>query len=281
MTILQLAKQKRFDELAQYLTVSSDACIAAGIDDGSFANAVAMGLHAFKGETILHLIMVYQPTEKVVDLLIRAMAKKDPHVVPEVMCDIQGRTPLTVAVIHNCDVSVIKRLLSGATASVPAVTKDSWQRLPLHWACTHSSAEVKPSLWRRTCRPQRVICYNMVEVIEALLQVYPHAAAVKDVAGMTPMEIAMRNCANPYVLQIVGVASECYKSREDPSDASTESTSFSGKPLDEVSTETFGTDCDDVSTLGSDGPSNYYRKRSNRKKKYTNTAQHRHEIVII
>jgi hypothetical protein len=279
-SLLQLAKQKRFDKLEEYLTLSSDVRIASWIDGGSFPNAVSMGLQAFKGETILHLIMVYQPTVEVVDLLIRAMIKKDPQVIPEAVTDIQGRTPLTVAVIHNCDISVINRLLSGVTAVVPAVTKDTWQRLPLHWACTHSSTALKPS-WSLSCMAKAKGCDNMVTIIETLLKVYPHAAAVSDVAGMTPYDIATKNHADPYVLHIVGMAWECHKSREDPSRASTESTSCSDLPVDEFSTDILNFDFDDLSTIGTGGVSKYCRKKDKLKKPTNSTNTNAHETVII
>jgi hypothetical protein len=260
-SLLELAKQKRFDKIEEYLTLSSDSRVSSWIDGGSFPKAVSMGLQAFKGETVLHLIMVFEPTVEVVDLLIRAMIRKEPQVVPEAVTDIQGRTPLTVAVINNCDISVIRRLLSGVTAIVPAVTKDSWQRLPLHWACSHSSIAKKRS-WSIACTDKSKSSDNMVRIVETLLKVYPHAAAWKDVAGLTPFDIATKNRADPYVLQIVGFAWECQKKREDPSKASTESTLNSDIPLDELKTDPLNFDFDDLSSIGSGGVSKYCRQRS-------------------
>lgn len=258
-SLLQLAKQRRFDKIEEYLTTSSDSCIASWIEGGSFPKAVSMGLQAFKGETVLHLIMVYEPTVVVVDLLIRAMIRKEPHVVPEAVTDIQGRTPLTVAVIHNCDISVIQRLLSGVTAVVPAVTKDSWQRLPLHWACSHSIIATK-SFWSLVCSDSSKNNDNMIKIIETLLKVYPHASAVKDVAGMTPFDIATKNRADPYILRIVGMAWEFQKRREDPSKSGTQSTYNSDIPLDEFKTDPEDFDFDDLSSIGSGGVSKYCRR---------------------
>ena len=67
ISILKLAKQKQFDKIEEYLSGPNEARISEWIEDGSFPNAVSMGLEAFRGETILHLIMTYQPTVEVVD----------------------------------------------------------------------------------------------------------------------------------------------------------------------------------------------------------------------
>jgi hypothetical protein len=278
-SLLELAKQKRFDKIEEYLTKSNDSQVSSWIDGGSFPKAISMGLQAFKGETVLHLIMVYEPTVEVVDLLIRAMIRKEPQVVPEAVTDIQGRTPLTVAVINNCDISVIRRLLTGVTAVVPAVTKDSWQRLPLHWACGHSSI-ARTTNWSISCTDKSKGSDNMVRTIETLLKVYPYAAALKDVAGMTPFDIATKNRADPYVLQIVGFAWECQKKREDPSKASTESTSSSNIPLDEFKTDPLNFDFDDLSSIGSGGVSKYCRQ-SNPSKKANKTSDSRHETANL
>jgi hypothetical protein len=261
-SLLHLAKQRRFDRIEEYLSFSGDARISAWIDAGSFPNAVSMGLQAFKGETILHLIMVYQPTVEVVDLLIAAMIKKDPRVVPEAVTDIQGRTPLTVAVIHNCDVSVIRRLLNGVTTIVPAVTKDTWQRLPLHWACTHESTVVK-SNWAIKCTAKAKDCDNMVRIIEALLKAYPYAAVVKDVAGMTPLEIAANNRADLYVQQIIRMAWESYQPKEDKSKAcSADNTESTDIPFEEFDTDCFDYEFDDVSSIGTGGVSRVRNRKS-------------------
>ncbi len=261
-SILQLAKQRRFDKIEELLSFSSPERIAAWIDTESFRGAVSMGLQAFKGETILHLIMVYQPTVEVVDLLVKAMIRKDSKVVPEAVTDIQGRTPLTVAVIHNCDVSVIRRLLNGVTTIVPAVTKDTWERLPLHWACTHESTVAKPN-WSILCNAKAKDCDNMTKIVEALLKAYPYAAVVKDVAGMTPLHIAANKLADPYVQQILRIAWESYQPKEDKSKACTDVTENSEIPFEEFVADMMYDDFDDVSSMGTGGVS----KVKNRRKK--------------
>jgi ankyrin repeat protein len=261
-SLLHLAKQRRFDKIEEYLSVSPPSKISAWIDAGSFPNAVSMGLQAFKGETILHLIMVYQPTVEVVDLLISAMIKKDPRVVPEAVTDIQGRTPLTVAVIYNCDVSVIRRLLNGVTTIVPAVTKDSWQRLPLHWACTHESIFVKGT-WSIKCTAKAKESDNMVRIIEALLKAYSYAAVVQDVAGMTPLDIVVNNRSDPYVQQIIRMAWESFQPKEDKSKACTaDNTESTDVPFEEFDTDFFDDDFDDVSSIGTGGVSRARNRRS-------------------
>jgi hypothetical protein len=267
-SLLQLAKQRRFDKIEELLSFSSPERISTWIDAGSFCGAVSMGLQAFKGETILHLIMAYEPTVEVVDLLIKAMTRKDSRVVPEAVTDIQGRTPLTVAVIHNCDVSVIRRLLNGVTTFVPAVTKDTWQRLPLHWACTHESI-VSKSSWSIKCHSKAKGCDNMIKIIEALLKAYPYAAVVKDVAGMTPFDIAFNKFADPYVQQILRTAWESYQPKEDKSKACTDMTESSEIPFEEFVADMYCDDYDDVSSMGTGGVS----KVKNRRKKMKNDVR--------
>jgi hypothetical protein len=261
-SLLQLAKQHRFDKIEELLLFSSPERISSWIDAGSFCGAVSMGLQAFKGETILHQIVAYQPTVEVVDLIIRAMIRKDPKVVPEAVTDIQGRTPLTVAVINNCDASVVRRLLNGITTIVPAVTKDTWQRLPLHWACTHESIVSKPT-WSIQCNSKAKDCDNMIKIIEALLKAYSYAVVVKDVAGMTPYDIAVNKFADPYVQQILRLAWESYQPKEDKSKACTDVTESSEIPFEEFVADMYGDDFDDVSSMGTGGVS----KVKNRKKK--------------
>lgn len=272
-SLLHLAKQRRFDKIEELLSFSSPQRISNWIDSGSFCGAVSMGLQAFKGETILHLIMVYQPTVEVVDLLIKAMTRKDARVVPEAVTDIQGRTPLTVAVIHNCDVSVIRRLLNGVTTIVPAVTKDTWQRLPLHWACTHESTVSKPS-WSILCHANSKGYDNMIKIIEALLKAYPYAVVVKDVAGMTPLDIAVNKFADPYVQQILRMKWESYQPKEDKSKACTEATENSEIPFEEFVADMYDDDFDDVSSMGTGGVS----KVKNRRKKKTNELRRKYPL---
>ena len=277
-SLLQLAKQRRFDKIEELLSFSRPERISSWIDAGSFSGAVSMGLQAFKGETILHLIMVYQPTVEVVDLLIKAMLRKDVRVVPEAVTDIQGRTPLTVAVIYNCDVSVIRRLLNGVTTIVPAVTKDTWQRLPLHWACTHESTVAKPN-WSIMCNSKAKNCDNMIKIIEALLKAYPYASVVKDVAGMTPLDIAVNKFADPYVQQILRMAWESYQPKEDKSKACTDVTESSEIPFEEFVADMFYDDFDDdVSSMGTGGVSKVKNRRKKKiievRRKYLHESAH-------
>lgn len=276
-SLLQLAKQHRFDKIEELLSFSSPERISSWIDAGSFSGAVSMGLQAFKGETILHLIMAYQPTVEVVDLLIKAMIRKESKVVPEAVTDIQGRTPLTVAVVHNCDVSVIRRLLNGVTTIVPAVTKDTWQRLPLHWACSHESTVSKPN-WSIKCNSKAKSCDNMIKIIEALLKAYPYAAVVKDVAGMTPLDIAVSKFADPYVQQILRMAWESYQPKEDKSKACTDVTESSEIPFEEFVADMYCDDFDDVSSMGTGGVSKVKNRRKKKiievRRKYIQESAH-------
>ena len=261
--LLQLAKQRRFEKIEELLMSQCEDDIASWIDDCSLKGD--SGLQAFKGETILHLIMVYQPPVQVIDLLVHRMSQKQPGTVPEASTDIQGKTPLSVAVAHNCDVAVIHRLMNGVASVVPAVAKDSWHRLPLHWACANPKGSSKGKKWSLVCGYRSKDSDNMTKIIEMLIKVYPHAVTIKDRNGMTPFDLAVKHDANPYVLFLLDSAWKiCCKTQKiantiDCSNSGTEETPQSDIPMEVSNSHTDDDDDDEVSSIGTGGASRYRR----------------------
>ena len=257
--LLQLAKKGRFEKIEVIFMNSSEACIAAWIEDCSLSKGDS-GLQTFKGETILHMIMVYQPPVGVVDMLIRSMTQKGPETVPEAATDMQSRTPLHLAVAHNCDIAVIDRLMNGVVSVVPAVTKDVWHRLPLHWACANPKGSTKES-WSLSCTsfPRLTESDNMIKIVEALVKAYPHAVTVKDWFGLTPFDLAVKNFADPYVIHILDNVLMSNRSATvviDHSGSGTEDTSQPDVPLEVPSAQCCTSDFDDdVSSIGTGGVS--------------------------
>lgn len=107
-------------------------------------------LHLFRGESPLHVLLQYRPTLPVVEELLKVLACSSNNSgaavttptassVPEDALDMQGQTPLHVAVANGCDVEIVRLLLSGVSAVMPAVAKDNWGRHALHRACGAAS----------------------------------------------------------------------------------------------------------------------------------------------
>jgi hypothetical protein len=259
LSLLQLAKVRRFDLIADVLSNKSDEDVFAWIDDCSLSKDGASGMQTFKGETILHLIMLYQPPVEVVCILIQRMMQKRPDTVPEAATDLLSRTPLHIAVMNDCEVAVIERLLSGTVTLVPAVAKDSQQRLPLHWACIRPKSK---DYWWQSCAARLRDSENTIRVIETLLDAYPHAVHVQDQTGMTPLDLAIVNFSHPYVLRLLDdLTMSKSPTAIDHSNSETVDTLQSDIPY-EISNSSnddeHGHDEDDVSSIGTGGISSYH-----------------------
>lgn len=265
--LLHLARQRKFDVIAIALAERSEAEIFPWIDDCSPSQDEAGGVQTFKGETMLHLIMSYQPSLEVVNLLILRMTDKRPETVPEAATDMLSRTPLHVAVAHGCEHAVIDRLLNGTVTVVPAVTKDAQQRLPLHWACcsTKTKGATRDVWWRVNCGARASDSENSTRIIEALVKAYPHAVTVKDRSGLTPLDLATANNAHPYILRLLDdhVASKS-PSGVELSNSGTDETFEADIPF-EIGDFYNGFQCgshfdhddDDISSIGVGGLSSY------------------------
>ena len=197
------------------------------------------------GETALHVLVRYQPPEKLVDLLAKKMIHlSDPETccwnqnsdavfIPENSRDDHGRTPLHIAAEAGCHFGVIDRLLEGETCVMPAVTKDDYGRFPLHWACANPSGIARGlssrsrSSFRSFMSSSRRLAFsrrtsanklsnpelleNMINVIRMLLKVYPEAASVPDEDGMTPYRLAQHFQADSSVLEVLADAVKTYQ----------------------------------------------------------------------
>jgi hypothetical protein len=260
--LLLLAKQGKFETIEDILMRNSESDIFSWIENCSLSKGAA-GLETFKGATTLHLIMPYHPPVEVVDSLIYRLSQKRPGTVPEDATDMQGRTPLHVAVAHGCDIKVVQRLMNGVVSAVPAVTKDAWNRLPLHWACVNENISFQQGCLFG-CTPRFTDCDNMTKIVEALVKVYPHAVTVKDQFGMTPLDLAINRNADQFILHILHSALKS-KSRagvDHSNSGATEDTSMLNIPLEVSKSQRFDFDYeDDISSIGTGGASRYHRYR--------------------
>ena len=119
----------------------------------------------------------------------------------------------------------------------------------------------------------------MIKIIEALLKAYPYAAVVKDVAGMTPLDISVNKFADLHVQQILRMAWESFQPKEDKSKACTDMTESSEIPFEEFVADMYCDDFDDVSSMGTGGVS---KVKNRRKKKITEVRRkYLHESAHI
>ena len=200
-TLLRLAKQGKFDEMAYILNGEDrqqflDECASAANHDGV--------LNLFMGQSTLQSVMAYRPTVELVELLITRMSEHNSKYEPEDSIDMQGRTPLHVAVTHGCDLPVVHRLMNDVTHSLPALMKDQQDRTPLHYACANPRG-IRSSRWHRHSS-SRDDAENMFQIVCSLIRAYPEATEIQDLAGKTPVDLAIENKADHRVLSVLVTA---------------------------------------------------------------------------
>ena len=174
-SLAQLAAQHRFDEIIEILQFQRKLehwlCVP---------NPAKW--------TALHIVMPYHPPVALVDLLVASLGRLvEPHYVPEATVDVSGQTPLHVAASVGCDMAVIKHLTK--LSHVAVFHRDNLGRLPLHCLCSKDSLALPSSSKRKMKRD----CHNTVQCILWLADIYPQACNVRDIAGRTPLALAMEN----------------------------------------------------------------------------------------
>lgn len=258
---LSLAKHGKFEEIEEILKALKASDLATWLEDFSPAQNDA-GLEAFRGATMLHLIMEYKPPATLVDVLILRLSELKDGIVPEDATDLRGRTPLHLAVHYCCEPSVIKRLVYGVVSVLPAVTKDSTGRLPLHWACENPQGFTIKSACMLCCGNRPKNCDKMVEIIEMLMKVYPHAVTVKDMAGNTPLTLAIANGADHNTILLLDRAYQKLRGENASTSSGTNETEIEVDfPVDYAGATYFDPHDpgDDVSSIGTGGISRYNR----------------------
>ena len=307
-SFLKLAKAQRFEEMMDILGEPEDYDLDAWLFLTSPRHARGKSrhsppallrrksmdnlaaLHLFKGETPLHMLLHYKPTEAVVDMLVDYLTDKS-ETVPEDLVDIMGRTPLHVGAAKACPALTMARLVSGVSGVMPAVAKDSMGRHPLHWACTNPNGrddDVGRNFLTPLVRSTRNLnCArglsdedidedmssvdNMVQVVFLLLKAYPEAVAIADMNGQTPLDLARIHDADRRILKLLQEAGYCFEQvhntfKSDLRLASTANSSAEGEGVPVEVTESTDYD-DDLSSIGSNGVSLYNRKRKTESEK--------------
>jgi ankyrin repeat protein len=173
----------------------------------------------------------------------------DSGCVPETQQDELGRTPLHIAVLRACDITVIERLLNikGNPAGIP----DNSKRYPLHCACANPSGLFKATVSKLATDKS---LENMVQIISALIVAFPKAANLMDNEGWTPTSLARKHKADRRIQRLMSFAADLEqkpndsKISQDMAPPSTVATSNMQIPL-EVTCYHQDDDDDDVSSV--------------------------------
>lgn len=168
-------------------------------------------LHLFRGETPLHVLLRYNPTEELVNNLIDYLSQSEKSLgVPEDSVDMLGRTPLHVACANGCSAAVVERLINGVSAAVPAFAKDSMGRHALHWACANPVGDCCLEHKRRLLLRKNnkfvetmSMVNNMVKVVKVLLKAYPEAVFIADHDGNRPKDLAGLHNADERIILLL------------------------------------------------------------------------------
>mmetsp|Transcript_51691 Transcript_51691/g.124777 ORF Transcript_51691/g.124777 Transcript_51691/m.124777 type:complete len:473 (+) Transcript_51691:507-1925(+) len=95
--------------------------------------------YTIMGDNCLHYLLRFRPDSQTVSAMIyrlRLIGIQE----PELSVDLTGRTPLHVAVLHGCDVSVIDTLLKANAGHISSRAQDVNGRVPLHYAIMMSTS---------------------------------------------------------------------------------------------------------------------------------------------
>jgi Ankyrin repeats (3 copies) len=252
-TLLRLAKCGKFDAMIQLLNGDEyqfylDECADAAFHEGT--------LNMFMGKSTLQLVMTYRPPVELVDLLIRRCREHNPDHCPEDSIDMQGRTPLHVAVEYGCSLETCKRLMAD---NLPVIMKDQQDRTPLHCACSNIK-RVSRGVSRRWSRNSSnksgkqsndTDAENTYQVICALVAAYPEATQIPNAFGKTPIMLAMEQHAERRILTLLTMCRN--RLANNPSGCQSRPSWDSKSPFEASFTITSGCSQDDLSSVGSCG----------------------------
>jgi hypothetical protein len=185
--LTRLIKHRQFDQISRILEDEADNALLAWLDD----------CRTSTGSSPLHVLIPRHPPVDLVSALCVVMARVQPGIVPEEVVDTNGATPLTVAIMVGSDFDVIIRLLSRQESFLPAMTADSQQRLPLHWACIPVGRKL---LNGGNDKAKKAISTSTIRL---LINTYPQARAMKDALGYTPLDLAKKHLKKNYHHQIL------------------------------------------------------------------------------
>eukprot|EP00977_Amphora_coffeiformis_P007014 scaffold1519_cov166-Amphora_coffeaeformis.AAC.14 len=209
------------------------------------------GVAATRQTTPLHVALAHRAPIHVVDALLAIVSKTTHHLgktySPEEAKDVQGRTPLHVAVTVGCEEAVVHRLLAGENLVMPAVARDAQHQTPLHAACRAPLAKHKKK------KRMAIDLYNKQRVIRVLLDQYPEGAMLLDKHGKTPVDYAVQNNLSTHIIHELKRAADIHTpsmmDHSEISDADLMSVASSDVPLVVKSCRSGGSVCGPRSPL--------------------------------
>jgi hypothetical protein len=247
-SFLQLAKERRFDEICYVLQRKTEINWLIVSEDSRVSTFES-----------LHALCLFRPTASVVQAVIDTLkATVSKNVDATMVVDKRGRTPLHMAAASGCSTAVMDLLMRENTA---VLTLDHEGRYPLHWACTYNPG-----------RGSKKNADDRVQVIRQLIEAYPVSVVTKDREGNTPMILATKNKADKRILAALHFVARILPVNvaKDPASTVTESTI----EIPQEAVCSYGDDDDDVSSVGSRGVSRHPRR-------YMNTEQKSPNLVFI
>ena len=127
-SLVKLLKRRDFSTIRRLLLDST-----VNVNSSWFSRSYTM-----MGENCLHYLLRFRPDSRTVSAMIYRLHSCGIQE-PELSVDLTGRTPLHVAVLHGCDVSVIDTLLKANAGRVSTRAQDFNGRVPLHYAVMMST----------------------------------------------------------------------------------------------------------------------------------------------
>ena len=206
-----LAKQRKFHQIIPVLRDES-IDVSPWLDKYALSGGSKLGstpFQLFKAQMPLHLVLNYRPPVVLVDLLIARLAQTEGgegQVSVVESQDMMGRSPLHLAVTHECDIAVIERLIQGTASS--HLPRDVWGRTPLHWAVATASSSVNSHGCFGSSSLKKIAKFdNKIKCVVALLQAFPDSVLIKDNEGFSALELGVRLKADGSLLYLLDTAS--------------------------------------------------------------------------
>jgi Ankyrin repeat len=263
VSFLRLARERRFDEIIQYLQMDKSSSSSSMIYEWLQVHQESRSSTC----ECLHAICMYRPSAEVVQVVRNAIeihSRSSNALKTDVFCvvnatlvtDASGRTPLHVAVACGCSYKVIDVLLHDDHEAVYMM--DHTNRYPLHWACCFTP--------RSTNKPSQVKeIDNIIRIINRLMEIYAMAIICKDDNGCIPMDLAISHQADHRIieaLQFVTNILPIKQRKKSSKDLTFETEDETKLPHDIVHPHDI-TFLDDISSIGSRGVSKSRRSHSN------------------
>jgi hypothetical protein len=154
--------------------------------------------------------------------------------------------------------------MKGILTVVPAYSHDAMQRLPLHWACVNPNPNHSKQRWIFRGQQYKMDVHNRIQVIQTLIQIYPHSVYMRDMHGKTPLDLALQYQMDPQIIQLLMKRSMPMQNKPSSSsppcsrtaqESATDTLTTVVVPLEVTEREPDEEEHDEISSMGSGGVS--------------------------